>query len=213
MSTGDFADLIGPCLGVMLVGFAEGLGAAKTYATREHYEIDANRELLGLGAANVASGLASGMVVNGSLSKTAVNGAAGARSQISGLVCAGLTVLTLLFLTSLFEDLPEATLAAVVIAAVVELVDIGALATLYRVYTRALGRAYGGIAARPDFIAALAAMAGVLIFDTLPGLFLGIAISLLLLVYRASRPHIAVLGRVPGAADQWVDVEWYQRML
>ena len=70
----------------MLVGFAEGLGAAKTYAAREHYEIDANRELLGLGAANVASGLASGMVVNGSLSKTAVNGAAGARSQISGLV-------------------------------------------------------------------------------------------------------------------------------
>jgi SulP family sulfate permease len=207
VKTGDFADLVGPCLGVMLIGFAEGLGAAKTYATREHYEIDANRELLGLGAANVASGLASGMVVNGSLSKTAVNGAAGARSQISGLVCAGLTVLTLLFLTSLFEDLPEATLAAVVIAAVMELVDIGALATLYRVYTRALGRAYGGIAARPDFIAALAAMAGVLIFDTLPGLFLGIAISLLLLVYRVSRPHIAVLGRVPGTADQWVDVE------
>jgi MFS superfamily sulfate permease-like transporter len=155
----------------------------------------------------VASGLASGMVVNGSLSKTAVNGAAGARSQISGLVCAGLTVVTLLLLTGLFEDLPEATLAAVVIAAVIELVDIGALATLYRIYTRALGRAYGGIAARPDFIAALAAMAGVLIFDTLPGLFLGIAISLLLLVYRVSRPHIAVLGRVPGAADQWVDVE------
>ena len=207
VTTGDFADLVGPCLGVMLIGFAEGLGAAKAYATREHYEIDANRELLGLGAANLASGLASGMVVNGSLSKTAVNGAAGARSQISGLVCAGLTVLTLLFLTSLFEDLPEATLAAVVIAAVVELVDIGALATLYRVYTRALGRAYGGVAARPDFIAAIAAMAGVLIFDTLPGLFLGIAISLLLLVYRASRPHIAVLGRVPGTADQWVDVE------
>jgi SulP family sulfate permease len=207
VKTGDFADLVGPALGVMLVGFAEGLGAAKTYATREHYEIDANRELLGLGAANVASGLASGMVVNGSLSKTAVNGAAGARSQISGLVCAGLTVVTLLLLTGLFEDLPEATLAAVVIAAVIELVDIGALATLYRVYTRALGRAYGGIAARPDFIAALAAMAGVLIFDTLPGLFLGIAISLLLLVYRVSRPHVAVLGRVPGTADQWVDVE------
>jgi len=95
----------------------------------------------------------------------------------------------------------------VVIAAVMELVDIGALATLYRVYTRALGRAYGGIAARPDFIAAIAAMAGVLVFDTLPGLFLGIAISLLLLVYRASRPHVAVLGRVAGTADQWLDVE------
>ena len=76
-------------VGVMLVGFAEGLGAAKTYAARDHYEIDADRELLGLGAANLGSGLVSGMVVNGSLSKTAVNGAAGARSQLSGLVVRG----------------------------------------------------------------------------------------------------------------------------
>jgi sulfate permease, SulP family len=89
----------------MLVGFAEGLGAAKTYAARHHYEVDANRELLGLGAANLGSGLSSGMVVNGSLSKTAVNGGAGARSQVSGLVVAGLTILTLLFLTGLFESL------------------------------------------------------------------------------------------------------------
>jgi SulP family sulfate permease len=91
--------------GVMLVGFAEGLGAAKTYAARHHYEVDANRELLGLGAANLGSGLSSGMVVNGSLSKTAVNGGAGARSQVSGLVVADLTILTLLFLTGLFESL------------------------------------------------------------------------------------------------------------
>ena len=89
----------------MLVGFAEGLGAAKTYAARHHYEVDANRELLGLGAANLGSGLSSGMVVNGSLSKTAVNGGAGANSQVSGLVVAGLTILTLLFLTGLFESL------------------------------------------------------------------------------------------------------------
>ena len=124
----------------MLVGFAEGLGAAKTYAAQAHYEIDANRELLGLGAANLASGCASGMVVNGSLSKTAVNGGAGAQSQISGLVVAALTVVTLLFLTGLFEQLPEATLAAVVIAAVIELVDVAALRRLYRVYTARLGR-------------------------------------------------------------------------
>ena len=76
----------------------------------EHYEIDPNRELLGLGAANLGAGLSSGMVVNGSLSKTAVNGGAGARTQLSGLVVAALTVVTLLFLTGLFEHLPEATL-------------------------------------------------------------------------------------------------------
>ena len=189
----------------MLVGFAEGLGAAKTYAAREHYEIDANRELLGLGAANVTSGLASGMVVNGSLSKTAVNGGAGAHSQISGLVVAALTVVTLLFLTGLFEQLPEATLAAVVIAAVIELVDFGALLALHRVWSARLGDAYGA-AARPDFLAAVAALLGVLIFDTLPGLFIGISVSVVLLLYRASRPRIAVLGRAPGTDDQYTDV-------
>jgi len=129
----------------MLVGFAEGLGAAKTYAAREHYEIDTNRELLGLGGANLAAGLSSGMVVNGSLSKTAVNGSAGANTQLSSLLVAGLTIVTLLFLTGLFEQLPEATLAA-------------------------------------------AAMLGVLVFDTLPGLFLGISVSLLLLLSATSSP-------------------------
>ena len=143
--------------------------------------------------------------MDGSLSKTAVNGSAGARSQISGLVCVALTVVTLLFLTGLFEQLPEATLAAVVIAAVIELVDIPALVALYRVYSRALGRAYG-VAARPDFIAAVAAMLGVLVFDTLPGLFIGIGISMALLLYRVSRPNVAVLGRVPGTTDQFGDV-------
>ena len=123
----------------MLVGFAEGLGAAKTYAARHHYEIDANGELLGLGAANLGAGLSSGMVVNGSLSKTAVNGGAGAKSQISGLVVAALTIVTLLFLTGLFEKLPEATLAAVVIAAVIELVDVAGAVGLYR-RRRARGR-------------------------------------------------------------------------
>ncbi|MEU5876991.1 SulP family inorganic anion transporter [Spirillospora sp. NPDC047279] len=198
----DYLSLAGGAVGVALVGFAEGLGAAKTYATKAGYDIDANRELVGLGAANLGSGLASGMVVNGSLSKTAVNGGAGARSQISGLSAALLTVVTLLLLTGLFEKLPEATLGAVVIAAVIELVDIPALARLYRMWTRRLGQIYGP-AARADFLAALAALAGVLIFDTLPGLFIGITVSLLLLLYRASRPHIAVLGRLPSG--DWVD--------
>jgi high affinity sulfate transporter 1 len=202
----DYFATAAASVGIMLVGFAEGLGAAKTYATRNHYDIDANRELLGLGAANIGAGFASGMVVNGSLSKTAVNGSAGARSQISGLIVAAMTIVTLLFLTGLFEDLPEATLAAVVIAALVELVDIPALVELYRFYTQRLGKIYGA-AARPDFIAALAAMMGVLLFDTLPGLFIGIAVSLLLLLYRASKPHVTELGRVPGTVRQWADRE------
>ena len=195
----DIGALAAGGIGVMLVGFAEGLGAAKTYAAREHQEIDANRELLGLGGANLAAGFSAGMVVNGSLSKTAVNASAGARTQLSGLFVAALTILTLIALTGLFEDLPEATLAAVVIAAIIELVDVPALVELYRAYTKRLGREFG-FAARPDFIAAVAALLGVTVFDTLPGLFIGIAVSLLLLVYRASRPYVAMLGLEPGPA-------------
>jgi MFS superfamily sulfate permease-like transporter len=207
----DYLAIAPAAVGVMLVGFAEGLGAAKTYASRHHYDIDANRELIGLGAANLGSGLSGGMVVNGSLSKTAVNGSAGAQSQISGLVVAVLTILTLLFLTGLFADLPEATLAAVVIAAIVELVDIESMRELYRAYSERLGRIYG-FAARPDFIAALAALLGVLIFDTLPGLFIGIGVSILLVLYRSSRPNIATLGLQPGT-DVYVDSDRHPQVI
>jgi len=203
-----YFDLAGPAAGVLIVGFAEGLGAAKTYAAKAGYQISANRELLGLGAANLGSGLCSGMVVNGSLSKTAVNGAAGARSQVSGLVVAVLTLITLFVLTGLFEQLPEATLSAVVIAAVIELVDFPALRRLYRVWTDRLGSIYG-FAARADFAAAIAAMLGVLIFDTLPGLVIGIAVSMLLLLYRVSRPHVAGLAKQGGA---WLDVERHDNL-
>jgi high affinity sulfate transporter 1 len=197
-----YGDLVGPAAGVMLVGFAEALGAAKAYAARAGYDIDANRELVGMGLANVGSGLVSGMVVNGSLSKTAVNGGAGARSQLSGVTASVLTVATLLFLTPLFEQLPEATLAAVVIAAVVELVDVGALRRLWSL-AGATGRRLYGNAARYDAYAALAALLGVLVFDTLPGLVIGVVLSLLLLLARASRPYVAQLVRDDRGA--WVD--------
>ncbi|MFI6866160.1 SulP family inorganic anion transporter [Nocardia sp. NPDC050406] len=199
----DYLDLLGPAVGVVLIGFAEGLGAAKTYAAKAGYTVEPNRELLGLGAANLGSGLTSGMVVNGSLSKTAVNGSAGAKTQMSGLIVAALTALTLLFLTGMFEKLPEATLAGVVIAAVIELVDIAALRRLYRVWTERLGSIYGR-AARADFTAAMAAMAGVLLFDTLPGLLIGIGISMVLLIYRASQPHVAALAQ---QGSLWLDAD------
>ena len=204
----DYLLLVGAAVGVLLVGFAEGLGAAKTYAAKSGYDIDANRELLGMGAANLGAGVCAGMVVNGSLSKTAVNGGAGAKSQVSTLTVSALTVVTLLFLTGLFENLPEATLAAVVIAAVIELVDIPALVRLYRVWTGHLGGIYGW-AARADFLAALAALLGVLVFDTLPGLFIGIGVSILLLLYRASRPAVTTLARASSPEHDeglWVDV-------
>jgi sulfate permease, SulP family len=202
----DVGALAAGGVGVMLVGFAEGLGAAKTFASRDHEQIDVNRELVGVGAANLAAALSSGMVVNGSLSKTAVNASAGARSQLPGLIVAVLTIVTLLVLTGLFENLPEATLSAVVIAAVIDLVDVPSLIKLYRAYSRRLGREFGFVA-RPDFIAAIAALLGVTVFDTLPGLFIGITVSLLLLIYRASRPYVATLGRTPGSDGRYRDID------
>lgn len=209
LTLSQYGALVAGAAGVALVGFAEGLGAARTYAAKAGDHIDPDRELLGLGGANLASGLCSGMVVNGSLSKTAVNGAAGARSQVSGLTAALFTVLTLLFLTGLFEELPEAVLAAVVISAVVELVDVGALRDLYRLTTPALTAVYG-LAARMDFLGAVAALLGVLLLGTLQGLLVGVGVSLLLLLRRSSRPHLAELGRVdgpPGSGPRWVDRE------
>ncbi len=195
-SASALLNMLPSAVGILLVAFVEGLGAAKNYAEREHYDIDPNRELLGLGAANVAAGLCSGMVVNGSLSKTAVNGGAGAKTQLSGLIVAALTLVTLVFFTGAFEDLPETTLAAVVIAAVVELVDPKGLRRLYRAsVSRRFVTAWP--VARADFVAAVAALSGVLIFDTLPGLFIGIATSMVLLLFRVCTPRIAVLGRVP----------------
>ncbi|MBV9301468.1 MAG: hypothetical protein JOY53_05080, partial [Acidobacteriaceae bacterium] len=99
----DYLSLVPAAVGIALVGFAEGLGAAKTYAAQHHYEVDADRELIGLGAANLGAWLSSGMIVNGSLSKTAVNGGAGAKTQLSGLGVAVLIIVTLLFLTGLLQ--------------------------------------------------------------------------------------------------------------
>ena len=201
----DYVALLGSAVGILLVAFAEGVGAAKNYAAKGHYDIDPNQELLGVGAANIGAGLSSGMVVNGSLSKTAVNASAGAVSQLSGIVVAALTVMTLLFLTGLFANLPEATLAAVVVAAVVKLVDFRTLRKYARMTTSNLRRIYG-VAAYADFIAAMSAMVGVLVFDILPGLFIGVAVSVLLLLFRASRPHVAELGRTPDGT-RWVDLQ------
>lgn len=206
VSLDRFGGLAAAALGVMLVGFAESLGTAKTYAQREGVEIEPNRELIGLGFANLGAGFSGGLVVNGGLSKTAVNDSAGGRTQLVGLITAGLTMLTLLFLTGYFESLPTATLAAVVIAALIDLIDFSALRDFYRVYTSRLGKAYG-FAARADFIGAVAAMLGVMIFGTLSGLFIGVLISLLLLLYRASRPPVAELGRVPGAGGHFSDLD------
>ena len=197
VSVEQLVDLLAAAVGLMLIGFVEGLGAARAYAARAGHEVDPDRELLGLGAANLGAGLVNGMVVNGSLSKTAVNVAAGARTQLSGVTAAVLTVLTLLFLTGLFEQLPEATLAAIVVAAVLELVDVAALRRLWWVGSGPLVRGHRLIG-RADFVAALGALVGVLALGALAGLVIGVGLSVVLLLARTSRPHVAVEPRGEG---------------
>lgn len=201
----DLADagaLVAGAVALLLVGFAESLAAAKANSDRDE-ELDPDRELIGTGAANVGAGLFGGFMVTGSLSKTSINAEAGARSQMAGIVVAVLVVITMLFLTGLFEDLPEAALAAVVIAALIHAVDIVGLRELGRI--RETGNPVNP-ANRPDFIAAIAALLGVMVFDILPGLFIGIGVSLVLLLYRSSRPHVTRLGELRAEPGHWGDI-------
>ena len=180
--------------GMLLVIFSESLGAAENFATKYGYDIDANQELIALGAANAGSGLLGGLAAGGSLSQSAVNEGAGARSEVSPLVATLLALITVLLLTSLFKNLPEAVLAALIIHAVSHLWKV-----------RELGRYYA--LRRVEFWFVLATLIGVITIDVLPGLVIGVVSMLLLVIYSASRPHVAVLGRLPGTRDAFVAVD------
>jgi sulfate permease, SulP family len=171
--------------GCLLLGYIESVSAARALAAKHGYPIDVRQELLGIGAANFAAGLGHAYPVAGGLSQSVVNERAGARTQLS-LVFASITLtISLLFLTTLLDDLPKATLAAIVLAAVAGLIDLRALVHMWRV-------------SRLDFYAALTALDAVLILGILQGILLAATASILLLLFRASRPHVAYLGRIPG---------------
>ena len=172
-------------LGLALVNFAEAIGPARNFASAHKYKMDANQELIGLGAANTGAGLFQGFPIGSSLSKSAANDRAGAHSQMSGIIAAGVTVIVALFFTQFFYALPDATLGAIVIVAVSGMVKIAKTKHLYQVR-------------RADFVLALVALLAVLTFETLEALLIAVIVSLFSLVLRASHPRLAVLGRVPG---------------
>ena len=174
--------------GCLLLAYIEGVSAARSFATKYGYELDARQEFLGLGAANLAAALGHGYPVAGGLSQSAVNDKAGARSPLA-LVFASLTLaVALLFLTGFLQNLPKAVLAAVVFTAVIGLVDIRALSRMWRI-------------SKPDFYAAAIALAAVLLLGILQGILLAAAASVLILLGRASQPHVAFLGRIPGTTS------------
>jgi high affinity sulfate transporter 1 len=180
--------LLPGALGLALVNFAEAIGPVRSFAAAHKYEVDTNQELIGLGAANLGAGLFQGFPIGSSLSKSAANDRAGAHSQMSGIIAAGVTVLVALFFTQWFYALPEAALGAIVIVAVSGMVKVPKLQHLYRVR-------------RTDFVLAVVALLAVLTFETLEALLIAVLASLFVLVWRASQPRLAVLGRAPDSLE------------
>jgi len=181
----EFPVILRDAAGLALVSFTSGILTAKSFAQRNRYDVDANRELIGFGAANIASGLAQGFVVTGADSRTAVNNAMGGKSQMVGIVAGSTMLLILFFLTEPLVYLPQAALAAVIIVSAVGLFDISTLRELYTMN-------------RVELAFSVGTTLGVLTLGVLPGVLLAVVLSLFMLLALSSRPPDAVLGRVPG---------------
>ncbi|WP_416885349.1 SulP family inorganic anion transporter, partial [Marinospirillum sp.] len=188
--------LLPMALMISLIGFAESVAIARTFAARRRQQVNSNRELLGLGLANLASGLSSAFPVTGGLSRTVVNKDAGAVTPMASLLTGLGMILVLLFFTGWLYYLPQAMLSAVIFVAVMSLVDWKQLPYLWH-YSRS------------DAWAWLATFIGVLVLGLELGLFLGVLVSLAAWLAKNSRPHMAVVGRVPGT-EHYRNVNRYQ---
>ena len=184
----DLVDLVAPALGVLILS-AEAVGVARGLAVRHGYAVDPDRDLVAMGAANALAGLSSGFVQSGGASQTAAADGAGGRSQLASLFAALLILLTGAFLAPLFEDLPQAALAAIVIVAVAGFFDFAELRRFARVRRSAI-------------VFAAIALAGVLVLGVLQGLIVAAGLSLVYVVMRISRPPVAALARDP-ATGAW----------
>ena len=182
-SLADLDRLALAAVAISLVAFADTGVLSRSYAAKLGDRVDQDQELLALGAGNVAAGFFQGFPISSSSSRTPVAEAAGARTQLTGVVGALGLGLTLVFATGLFRNLPTATLAAVVVSSVIGLVDLPALRRLLRVH-------------RTDFVLALVAALGVALVGVLPGIGIAVALSVLTLLWRTWHPYVAVLGRI-----------------
>jgi MFS superfamily sulfate permease-like transporter len=185
----DIAELIPTALACFLLAYGEAISVARSFAQKHGYDIDPAQELTALGAANLATGLAHGFPVAGGMSQTAVNDMGGATSPMALVVNSAAIALTLLFFAGFFHNLPEPVLAAIVLMAASHLIHVEDLRALR-------------LASRQEFRISLLALIGVLLFGLLDGLLLAAIGSLVMLIARASRPNVVVLGR--DAAGQFV---------
>ena len=194
VSLTEYMTIIPGALAIVLLGYIETIGAAKSAVSRGGGKIDPDQELVALGAANLGAGLSTGFVAAGSLSKTSVAMGAGGKTQISHIVSGILAILTLVFLMPLFTNLPDATLAAIVIVALIGLDQTAKLKKELKL-------------SRTEFTLGMICFFGVLTLGVLQGVGLGVALSLLVLIKKASHPGTAVLGRVPGERTYYRDIQ------
>ncbi|MCE3553254.1 sulfate permease [Pseudonocardia sp. RS11V-5] len=185
IAASDVLPLLAGAAGIALVSLTDTISTASSFAAREGRTIDGDREMVGIGAANLAAGFFQGFPVSTSGSRTAVATQVGARTQVTGVVGAVAITLILLLAPGLLRTLPQPTLAAVVIAASVSLADIGGTVRLFRVR-------------RTEFALSIAAFAGVVLLGVLPGIAVAVALSVGNVFRRAWWPYQTVLGRVPG---------------
>lgn len=185
VSVADLKPLLAGAAAVALVSFADMSVLSRTFALRNGYEVDPNEELVALGAANVAAGLFQGFSITSSSSRTPVAEAAGARSQITGVVGALCIGLLLLYAPALLANLPHAVLGAVVIAACISLVEVAGLRRLYQLRAS-------------EFALSVVCFLGVALMGVVQGIFIAVGLALIALIWRAWRPYDAVLGRVDG---------------
>ncbi len=178
------ASLLRDAAGIVLMSFTSGMLTVKSFARRNHYEVDANQELIAFGACNLASGIGQGFPVTGTGSRTAVNDAMGGKSQLVGVIAAGAMFLVLLFFTAPLAFVPSTVLAAVILVSAYGLFDLAALRDLSAI-------------SRRELALCLTTSFGVLVLGMLPGILLAIALSLLWLLRVGSNPTEAVLGEVP----------------
>jgi high affinity sulfate transporter 1 len=185
VSLADLSALAAGAFAITLVSFADTSVLSRTFALRGGYEVDQNQEMIALGAANLAAGLFQGFSISSSSSRTPVAEQAGAKTQVTGVVGALCIALLLVFAPALLQNLPNAALGAVVIAACLSLVDIQGFVRLYRVR-------------RSEFVLALVCFLGVALIGVIQGIFIAVGLALLAFIWRAWRPYDAVLGRVEG---------------
>jgi SulP family sulfate permease len=181
----DLNTLLPLAFACFLLGAVETAAIGRTFAAKHGGRLDSTQEFLALAAANLAAGLGRGFPVSGGMSQSLVNEGGGARTPLSGLIAAGLILVVTLFFSHLLSALPQPVLAAIVLVAVAGLFKLQALKDLWRFE-------------RQEFVVAMAAIVGVLGSGLLRGVMIGAVISMVQLIRRASRPHVAVLGRIPG---------------